>query len=244
MIEMFFSGFTNVMRDVFYALAPLMVLFFFFQVTILKLPGKQIKRMLKGVLFTFIGLSLFLQGVNVGFLPMGDIMGTVMGKSDYYWMLVPVGLLMGFTVAMAEPTVRVLNTEVENASGGHINKKLMLITLSTGVGLSIAFSMLRVICKIPLLYFIIPGYLAVFIIARHVNDTFVAIAFDAAGAATGPMTVTFIMALTIGASKGLKHGDPLRDGFGMVSMVALMSILSVLILGFLYGRRKRKGEKD
>lgn len=242
MMNLLFAGFGGVMLDVFYALLPLVVIFFFFQFTILKLPVKQVKRMLMGVLLTFMGLSFFLQGVHIGFLPMGEVMGTILGTSSYYWVLIPVGFLLGLTVAMAEPTVRVLNSEVEKASGGHINRTLMLYTLSVGVALSVGISMLRVIKGIPFLYIVIPGYILVFVLMRYVNETFIAIAFDAAGAATGPMTVTFIMALTIGASKALGHGNPLLDGFGMVALVALLSILSVLMLGFLYNLRGKKND--
>ena len=244
MIGSLFEGFSDVMLDVFFALLPILIVFFIFQIFVLKLRKKQLKKILIGVLLSFFGLSLFLQGVNVGFLPIGEMIGVKLGESKYNWILIPIGFLAGFTVAFAEPTVRVLNNEVEKVSSGYINKTLMLYSLSVGVALFIALAMLRVIKSIPLWYILVPGYLLVFILMRHVDQTFVAIAFDSGGAATGPMTVTFILALTIGAAKGLGRGNPMLDGFGMVAMVALASVLSVLILGFLYARKEKIDNGD
>lgn len=244
MIESLFEGFLGVMLDVFFALLPILIVFILFQIFVLKLRRKQLKKILIGVLLSFFGLSLFLQGVNIGFLPIGEIIGIKLGELEYNWILIPIGFLAGFTVAFAEPTVRVLNNEIEKVSGGYINKTLMLYSLSTGVALFIALAMLRVIKGISLWYILVPGYLLVFILMHHVDQTFVAIAFDSGGAATGPMTVTFILALTIGAAKGLGSGNPMLDGFGMVAMVALASVLSVLILGFLYARKEKRNNGE
>lgn len=170
-------------------------------------------------------------------------MGMTIGSLDYNWILIPIGFLMGFAVIMAEPAVQVLAIEVEKASSGHINKKIMIYTLCIGVAFSVALSMIRVLTGISLWYFIVPGYIIALLMTKYVSSEFVAIAFDAGGAATGPMTVTFILSMTVGVAKQLEGRNPLMDGFGMVSLVALTPILSILILGVLYSRKEKLGDE-
>lgn len=244
MIGTIFQGFTHVIQEVTFALAPLTVVFLLLQVFLLKLPKSQLKKIISGIILTFIGLSLFLQGVKIGFLPTGDMMGIKIGSLDYNWILIPIGFLLGFTVTLAEPAVRILNTQVEKVSGGYINKTVMLYTLSIGVGISVALSMVRVIWGISLWYFVVPGYIIALVLTRYISSEFVAIAFDAGGVATGPMTVTFILSMTVGVAKVLDGRNPLMDGFGMVSLVAMTPILAVLILGALYNRKGKRNESE
>lgn len=239
MIGALFKDFHVVIKDVAIALSPLVVVFIFFQLYMLKLPKRQVIKIIKGVILTFVGLALFLQGVNIGFLPVGEMMGMAIGSLSYNWILIPIGFLLGFAVIMAEPAVRVLTTEVEKASSGHINRNIMLYTLCIGVAFSVALSMARVLSGISLWYFIVPGYIIALILTRFASSEFVAIAFDAGGAATGPMTVTFILSMTVGVAKQIEGRNPLTDGFGMVSLVALTPILAILILGFLYNRKEK-----
>jgi len=242
MITALFKDFDHVVKEVALALFPLVLTFLFSQIFLLKLPKRQVKKIITGVIFTFIGISLFLQGVEVGFMPVGELMGMAIGKMSYNWILIPIGFLLGFAVIMAEPAVRVLVDQVETASGGHINKKIMLYTLCIGVAISVAMAMVRVLTGISLWYFIVPGYIICLILTRFVPSEFVAIAFDAGGAATGPMTVTFILSMVVGVAKQLEGRNPLLDGFGMVSLVALAPILSILVLGFLYSRKEKANE--
>ena len=160
------------------------------------------------------------------------------GALEYNWILIPIGFFLGFAVTMAEPAVRVLVTEVEKASSGHINKNVMLYTLCIGVAFAVSLSMLRVLTGVSIWYFIVPGYLIALLLMRYVSPEFIAIAFDAGGAATGPMTVTFILSMTVGVARQIEHRDPLLDGFGMVSLVALTPILAIQVLGFLYNRKQ------
>lgn len=197
----------------------------------------------KGMILTFIGLALFLQGVHIGFLPTGEYMGAIMGAFRHNWVLIPIGFVLGFVATFAEPAVRILNIEVEKVSSGYIPRKVMLYTLSIGVALSIALSMARMLLGIPLWYIIIPGYLLALLMIRYSTKTFTAVAFDSGGVATGPMTVTFIMAMSVGAATVMEGRDPLLDGFGMITLVALAPILSVLTLGLLYRRSERQGDK-
>ncbi len=244
MISVFFHDFTTVIKEVALALAPLTVVFLLLQVFLLKLPKSQLKKILLGLVQTFIGLALFLQGVKIGFLPTGDLMGIKIGALDYNWILIPIGFLLGLTVTLAEPAVRILNAQVEKVSGGYINKTVMLYTLSIGVGISVALSMVRVIWGISLWYFVVPGYIIALVLTRYISSEFVAIAFDAGGVATGPMTVTFILSMTVGVAKVMDGRNPLLDGFGMVSLVAMTPILAVLILGALYNRKGNQNESE
>ncbi|MDX9821984.1 MAG: DUF1538 domain-containing protein [Syntrophales bacterium] len=239
MIGAWFKGFHIVTGEVALALGPLLVVFLFFQFFILKLPKRQMIRIVKGFALTFIGLSLFLQGVFIGFMPVGELMGMSLGSLKYNWILIPIGFFLGFAVIMAEPAVQVLITEVEKVSSGHINRRVLLYTICIGVACSVAMSMARVLWGISLWHLIVPGYLAALLLTPFVSAEFVSIAFDAGGAATGPMTVTFILSMTVGVAKQLEGRDPLLDGFGMISLVALAPILTILILGFLYGRKQK-----
>jgi len=242
MISMMFKDFDLVLKEVAIALTPLVAVFVFCQIFMLKLPKRQVIKIIKGVILTFIGLALFLQGVEIGFMPMGELMGIALASLENNWILIPIGFLLGFAVIMAEPAVRVLTIEVEKASSGHVNRNIMLYTLCIGVAISVALSMVRVLTGISLWYFIVPGYIISLLLTRFVSSDFTAIAFDAGGAATGPMTVTFILSMTVGVAKQLENRNPLTDGFGMVSLVAMTPIVLILILGFLYGRKEKKNE--
>lgn len=238
-----FHGFGNTLIDVAMALTPLFVTFILFQIFQLKLPRRKVSNIIKGFILTFIGLAFFLQGVNIGFLPIGKEMGIILGDLSYNWILIPIGLALGFVVTFAEPAVRILNQQVDKVSTGSIPEKVMLYTISIGVAVSVALSMLRVLAGIPLLYFIVPGYLLAFILTRYTKKSFTAIAFDSGAVASGPMTVTFILSLVVGVATVLEGRDPLLEGFGLVSLVALAPILSVLILGIVYDRKEKENEQ-
>lgn len=239
-----FHGFSHVLAEVSLALVPLIILFAIFQIFFLKLPKNQIINIVKGLVLTFLGLSLFLQGVQIGFLPVGEAMGIALGSKSYNWVLIPIGFLLGFVATFAEPAVRILNYEVEKVSSGYIPQKIMLYTLSFGVGLAVAASMVRILLGIPLWYFIVPGYILALILMQYSTSTFVSIAFDSGGVATGPMTVTFVMAVAIGVASAMEARDPLLIGFGMIALVALAPILSVLGLGLLFGRKEKENERQ
>lgn len=237
-----FHGFDEVLFEVSMALIPLMLFFLFFQFFMLKLPWKKVKDIIIGIALTFAGLALFLQGVHVGFLPVGREIGDIVGEWERQWILIPVGFLLGFVATFAEPAVRVLNMEVDKVTSGYIPSKLMLYTLSVGVAISIALAMARIMYGIPLWYLIGPGYFIALTLTFFSTETFTSIAFDAGGVATGPMTVTFILAIALGFSETLEGRDPLLDGFGMIALVALAPILSVLVLGLLFKYNESKSD--
>lgn len=239
-----FQGFGHVALEVFEAFLPLLVIFIVFQFLFLKLPREMLSQIFGGMLLAFVGLAFFLQGVHVGFLPTGAAMGEHLGKLSYNWVIIPIGLLLGLAATIAEPAVRILNYQVEKVSGGYISQKTMLYALSIGVAVSVAVAMIRIVYGIPLMYILVPGYLLALVLIRFSSTTFVSVAFDSGGVATGPMTVTFVMALAVGAASGIEGRDPLLDGFGMIALVALAPILSVLVLGLIYVRRSAEAEDE
>ncbi|ALX49666.1 DUF1538 domain-containing protein [Lentibacillus amyloliquefaciens] len=234
-----FEGFGATMQEVAIALLPLAILFAVFHFLFLKLPLKRLIGISIGFVLAFLGLSLFLQGVHIGFMPFGEQMGNVLGGLSSKWLLIPIGFIIGFFAIYAEPAVAVMVEQAEKVSGGYIPEKLLLYTLSIGVGVSVALSMVRLIFGFSLWYFIIPGYIIAFVMTRYAPKAFMTIAFDSGGVSTGPMTATFVLAMFTGIAGQIEGRDPLVDGFGMVAMVALAPILSVLTLGILYSRKEK-----
>jgi hypothetical protein len=239
-----FEGMAEVFLDVALAVLPLFVFFLVFQLFFLKLPFEKVKKVIFGFLMTFIGLSLFLHGVHIGFMPIGREMGKVLGGLPYAWIIVPIGFLLGFVATVAEPAIKVMNEKVEKVTSGKVSKRTMLLTLSIGVGISIALSMLRILLGIPLFYFLVPGYVLVLVLVYMSRKGFIEIAFDSGGVATGPMTVTFILSIAVGAASVIEGRDPLLDGFGMIALVALAPIISVLLFGIITERKKAGKHTD
>lgn len=216
------------------AFSLLLVLLFVFQFTFLRLSRTAFLKLLLGLGIAFAGLVLFLQGVKAGFLPAGDEMGKALGDMDASWAIIPIGFILGFTAIIAEPAVRILGSEVEDVSSGYIKSSVIVYTLSVGVAAFVALGMARMVYGIPLFYLLVPGYLLALLLLPFSRPDFTSIAFDAGGVATGPMTVTFILALTVGAASTVKGRDPVIDGFGLIALVALAPILFVLVLGLIY----------
>jgi hypothetical protein len=200
-----FLDMREVIHEVVVALGPLLVLFALLQLFLLKMSREFLVRLGVGVLLTAVGLVLFLQGVKEGFLPAGAALGEALGKGNL-WALVPIGFFLGFTATFAEPAVRVLSYEVEKASTGAIPQRVTLLVLSLGVAVFVALGMLRIVLGIPIHYLIVPGYLLALVLMRFTHPTFLGIAFDAGGVATGPMTVTFVMALAVEWLKAWRAG--------------------------------------
>jgi len=236
-ISILFQNYSYMAVEVAFALIPLLLFFLFFQIVFLKMPREQILNIVIGSILAFIGLTLFLQGVKAGFFPAGELIGKQLGAAGHNWLMIPVGLILGFVVTFAEPAVRILTIEVEKVTSGFIPRMILLYSLCFGVSVAVTLSMLRILTGWSLFYFIIPGYLAALLLTRFAGPTFTAIAFDAGGVATGPITVTFVLPIAVGAASVVEGRDPLLDAFGMVSLVALAPILTVLILGILF----RKG---
>ncbi len=229
------------LKEVLIAIVPIVVVFIIFQLFSRRFKKRQLARISVGFIYTLVGLMLFLTGVNVGFIPVGHIIGSQLAASTYKWLLIPVGMLIGYYVVKAEPAVHVLNKQVEEVSGGAIPQSTMRICLSIGVAASLGMSMLRVLTGISIYWFLIPGYAIALILTFFVPKIFTGIAFDSGGVVTGPMTSTFILPLAMGACEAA-GGNVLTDAFGAVAMVAMTPLIVIQILGLVYGRRIKAAE--
>jgi len=224
------------------AVLPLATLFMIFQVLFLRLPAKEVSRVLTGTLVASAGLFLFLLGVSVAFLPFGRLLGEAIGALPHKWLVVPFGVLLGFATTWGEPAVRVLAEQVEEASAGSIRRSAVLVAVCIGVALSVGVGMFRIGYEIPLLYLLVPGYGLVLAIMWFSEKEFVAIGADAGGVATGPLANSFLLALAFGASSAMGDQDPLVDGLGLVSLIALAPVISVIALGLLVRWKERRKE--
>ncbi len=220
-------------KEIAISLLPIVVFFGLFQIFSLKLSRKVLVKIIIGLIYTYIGLVLFLTGANVGFIPSGNYLGQMLASLDYQWIIVPIGALMGYFIVKAEPAVYVLNHQVEEITDGAISANAMGTSLSIGVALSIGMSMLRIICNIPLLCFLIPGYAIAIGLSFFVPKIFTAIAFDSGGVASGPMTATFLLPLAQGVCLAV-GGNLVTDAFGVVAMVAMTPLITIQILGMIY----------
>ena len=229
-------------KEVFISLLPIMAVYAFFQLIVRKYQRRQRLRITVGFVYTYIGLVIFLCGVNVGFAPMGTMLGSEITNSGQKWLLIPIGMLIGYFIVKAEPAIQILNRQVQSVTNGMISAKLMNRALSIGVAISIGLSVLRILTGIPILWIIIPGYVIALVFSRFVPKIFVGIAFDSGGVASGPMTSTFLLPLCIGACSAV-GGNIMTDAFGAVALVALTPLIAIQIMGLQYKFKMNKQMK-
>lgn len=228
----------TVLSEVAIALSPMVAIFLYFQLTSLKLPLRRVTRIGVGIVYTYIGLVLFLLGVNYGFLPAGSYLGKTLSALPYNWIIIPIGVLLGFAVVLAEPAVWVLTEQIEKITSGLIPRRLMLATMSIGVAAAVGLAMLRIYTGLNIFWFLIPGYFAALYLMRSVDNMFTAIAFDSGGVASGVMASTFILPFALGATTGF-GGNVLTDAFGAVAMIAMTPLIAIQTLGVVF-RLKRE----
>lgn len=220
------------------ALLPIVVIFALFQLLFRRFQRHQLGRILVGLIYTYIGLVLFLVGVNVGFMPAGATIGAGIASGGTEWMLVPIGALVGYFIVRAEPAVQVLARQVEEITNGSITQKAINRSLSIGMALSVGLAMLRILTGISILWFLIPGYTIALVMTFFVPQLFTGVAFDSGGVASGPMTTTFLLPLAMGACEAV-GGNVLTDAFGIVALVAMTPLCTIQLLG-LYGNWKSR----
>ena len=221
------------------ALLPIFVFFLIFQVVSLRLRKLPFLRIIVGILYTYVGLVLFLTGVNVGFSPLGYALGAALSEDWKLWLLAPLAMLMGWFIINAEPAVHILNKQVEELSAGAISARAMGMSLSIAVSAADGLAMLRVISGISILYFLVPGYVIALALSFFVPRTFTAIAFDSGGVASGPLTATFMLPFAMGACEAL-GGSVMTDAFGLVALVAMMPLITVQVMGAIYVVKSRR----
>ena len=241
MIMLFVHGLPHYAKEVAIALAPIVAFFFLFNAFYIKMPKKPLISISVGLLFTYLGLLLFLTGVNVGFMPVGNYIGKMIGSKEFNWILLPIAMLIGYFIVKAEPAVHVLNKQVEDLTAGSIPARAMELSLSIGVASSLGLAMIRVLTGISVMYFLIPGYVLALGLSFFAPKIFTSIAFDSGGVASGPMTATFLLPFAMGACEAI--GGPERivsDAFGVVAMVAMTPLITIQLLGVEYKFRTRK----
>ena len=241
--NLFVVKFPLYMEEMAVSLLPIVFFFGLFQLILRDLNKRSVIKIIVGLIDTYIGLVLFLTGVNVGFMPAGNYLGQTMAKLPYCWIIVPIGMLIGYFIVMAEPAVFVLTKQVEEMTSGAISATAMGTSLSIGVASSVGLAMIRVLTGISIMYFLIPGYFIALILTFFVPKIFTAIAFDSGGVASGPMTATFLLPFAMGACEAL-GGNIITDAFGIVSMVAMTPLITIQIMGLIFKIKESKLHKN
>ena len=229
------QDFKDTIKEVVYAVIPITLVVIILQFSIIWLPFEMFLQFLVGVVFVTIGLILFLLGVHIGLLPVGEMIGSALPKTNKLWMILFFAFLLGFVVTVAEPDVRVLANQIDLVSNGEISSNILIYSVALGVGIFVALAMLRIIFNIKITHLLMVGYGLAFLIAAFTPANFIPISFDAGGVTTGPMTVPFILALGVGVASVLKGKASSSDSFGLVALASIGPILAVLILGVIYG---------
>ncbi len=236
--RLFSAGLPAYIHEIAVSLLPIIVFFGLFQIFALRLRRRSLLKIIVGLIYTYIGLVLFLTGANVGFMPAGNFLGQVIAGLDFSWIIVPIGMIIGYFIVKAEPAVYVLNRQVEQMTDGAVSAAAMGTGLSIGVSVSIGLAMIRVLTGISILWFLIPGYAVALLISFLVPKMYTAIAFDSGGVASGPMTATFLLPFAQGACIAV-GGNIVTDAFGVVAMVAMTPLITIQLMG-LFAQIKKK----
>lgn len=241
-VKEFLKDFPIYLKEVCISFIPIVAMFAIFQMLCHRYQKRQVKRILVGFAYTYIGLVLFLCGVNVGFASVGFFLGERLASLSYKWILIPIGALIGYYIVKAEPAIQVLNHQVEGVTNGAISVKAMNRCLSIGVSVSVGLSMAKVLIGLPIQWIVIPGYIIALVFSRFVPKIFIGIAFDSGGVASGPMTTTFLLPLSIGACNAI-GGNLMTDAFGVVALVALTPLIAIQMMGLVYQYKVRKAQR-
>lgn len=226
----------------FIALLPLVVAFLVFQKIAFHLSAKSVRKVIIGLIYTFIGLVFFLSGVNAGFMDVGAIIGHQLATFENKALVVIVAFVLGLVTILAEPAVYVLTHQVENVTSGYVRRNIVLVALSLGVAGAVALSVLKIVVPgIELWYYLLPGYALAITLSYFAPDLFVGIGFDSGTVASGPMTATFILAFSHGVASAIEGADIVKDGFGIIAMVALTPVIALQVLGLLFQAKSKKG---
>lgn len=237
--KLFVHELPEYMKEMAISIFPIVFFFGIIQLFTRDLNKRTLIKIVVGVIYTYIGLVLFLTGVNVGFMPAGNFLGQTIAGLPFSWIIVPIGMIIGYFIVQAEPAVFVLTKQVEEMTSGAISAKAMGLSLSIGVAVSVGLAMIRVLTGISILYFLIPGYSIALILTFFVPKLFTAIAFDSGGVASGPMTATFLLPFAMGACEAL-GGNIITDAFGIVAMVAMTPLITIQIMGLIFRIKERR----
>ena len=231
--RLFSSEFPTYIKEMAISLFPIVLFFGIFEMISRDMKKKALIKIVIGLAYTYVGLVLFLTGVNVGFMPAGNYLGQTIAGLPYAWIIIPIGMVIGYFIVLAEPAVFVLTRQVEEMTSGAISAGAMGRSLSIGVSFSIGIAMLRVLTGISIMWFVVPGYALALILSFFVPKIFTAIAFDSGGVASGPMTATFLLPFAMGACQ-VAGGNIITDAFGVVAMVAMTPLITIQIMGLVF----------
>ena len=228
--KLFTRGLPTYIKEMAISLLPIVLCFGLFQMVSRDINKTTLIKIGIGLVYTYVGLVLFLTGVNVGFMPAGNYLGQTIARLSYAWIIVPIGMIIGYFIVLAEPAVFVLTKQVEEITSGAISAKAMGTSLSIGVSVSVGLAMIRVLTGISIMWFLLPGYGLAIILTFFVPKIFTAIAFDSGGVASGPMTATFLLPFSMGAC-GALGGNIITDAFGIIAMVAMTPLITIQVMG-------------
>lgn len=237
--NLFSTEFPTYFKEMAVSILPIVVFFGIFQLISRDINKHSLIKIIIGLFYTYVGLVLFLTGVNVGFMPAGNYLGQTLASLPYAWILIPIGMVIGYFIVKAEPAVFVLTKQVEELTSGAISAKAMGTSLSIGVAASVGLAMLRVLTGINILWLLVPGYFIALALSFFVPKLFTAIAFDSGGVASGPMTATFLLPLAMGACSAV-GGNIISDAFGIVAMVAMTPLITIQIMGLVFKIKESK----
>ena len=229
------------MQEIAIVMIPIIVVFFIFQFSMIHLPKTQIIKICIGLVYTYVGIVLFMTGVNVGFSQLGSLLGEYLTLSKYSWIIYPIAFVLGYVIVCAEPAVHVLTEQVADISGNTISKKVLRTSFSIGVAISLTLAVIRAVFQLNILYFLLPMYVVALGLSFYNFKLFTAVGFDAGGIASGPMSATFLLPFVTGITTA--HGGNIMYGaFGTVALIATTPIVVIQILGAIakYAKTKRQ----
>ncbi len=242
---------TGNMKDVALAVLPIVLISIPFQIFAFKLPKKEFLKMLFGVVPVYIGLLIFLSGIDFGFAFVGQYIGEIFFDSarpdGFYWLLLPMGFILGGAITVSEPAVSVLGTQIEELTNGHIKKITITITLALGIGVASMLSILKILTQINILYFLTPLYAIALIMMKFTPPLFVGLAFDSGGVTGGALTSAFLTPLTLGIAQSVakmsgSEMSILTNGFGIIAFISVTPLIAVQALGIIYNIRSKRLE--
>ena len=240
---------TNNLLDVALAVLPIILISVPLLIFVIKIPKREILRLLIGVIPVYFGLLIFLSGIDFGFAFIGQYIGQVFfdsAKPDWFpYLLLVVGFILGAAITVSEPAVVVLGSQIEELTNGHIKKMTIILTLALGIGVASLLSILKILTEINILYFLVPLYLISLIMMKFTPKLFVGLAFDSGGVTGGALTSAFLTPLTlsIASAVALNSGGAtsvLTNGFGIISFISVTPLIAIQSLGILYNIKSKK----
>ena len=239
--------------DVILAILPIVLVFLLFQFFFIKLPAKELSRILLGTIPVCIGLLIFLSGIDYGFAYAAKYIGEIFFDASrpgwYKWLLLVVGFVLGAAITMSEPAVTILGEQVEEITNGHIKKQTIRTTLAIGIGFASLLSILKILTQINILYFLTPLYIISIILMKFSPKMFVGLAFDSGGVTGGALTSAFLTPLTLGVAQAVAEAagpsaqSILTNGFGIIAFISVTPLIAVQVLGIIYEMRIKTIER-